>query len=274
MSKVRNLIFGHGISARHSRGAVKNQVFTLLRIWRNYHHHDFGIERFIRLSLALLQFLTPGLYIKQLLHGRSNTTKKLAIEIYVIFKMIFPILVMKSGNAGNIYTVWIVSFFLFETIIYITSLIFIADAARESVQPRRSLVLLLVNFFEIVLDFALFYAFCEQHYEHFFTRPLHGTTDAIYFSFVTAATVGFGDIAPLHVSGGKTYHHSAYTHLCFRWTFSQLFRKFIAESFSGKCCGSFGKIETYTEEKKLTPSSFVVRPQVSVVNLMKIGHYC
>lgn len=203
MSRVRNLIFGHGVSASHSRGAIKNQVYTLLRIWRNYSHHDFGIERLIRLTLALLQFATPGLYIKALFKGRSNSSKKLAIEVYVIFKMMFPILMMKSGIAGQEWVVWLVSFFLFETIVYITSLIFISDATFESVHPRRSLVLLFVNFFEIVLDFALFYAFCEQHYDNFFTRPLHGTTDAVYFSFVTAATVGFGDIAPLHILAEK-----------------------------------------------------------------------
>lgn len=249
MSKVRNLIFGHGISARHSRGALKNQVFTLLRIWRNYHHHDFGIERFIRLTLALLQFITPGLYIKQLFKGRSNTTKKLAIEIYVLFKMIFPILVMKTGQAGNVYMVWIVSFFLFETIVYITSLIFIADASRESVQPRRSLVLLLFNFFEIVLDFALFYAFCEQHYDHFFTRPLHGTTDAIYFSFVTAATVGFGDIAPLHVLAEKLTIVQLTLTFIFVGLFLNYFASLLQSHSQVSVAGKLGKVRHSPKKK-------------------------
>ena len=196
MSRVRKLILGHGIVNHKPSNAVKAQVFIVLRIWRNYSHHDFGIERFIRLFLACAQFLSLSLYLKHILRSFDGTTRKIVIEIYVMFKMIFPLLLLSLGWTEFFWTLPIIVYFLVETVLYVTSLIFISDAVRENVQPRRSLALLFINFFELVFDFAFIYAFYDTRLAEFFTRDLQGGIDAIYFSFVTAATVGYGDIAP------------------------------------------------------------------------------
>jgi hypothetical protein len=196
MSKVTKLFFGHGVNLKKPRPALKNQVYTFLRIWRNYDHHDFGIERLIRLFLAGIQFFTPGLYIKHAAGALGTTGSKIAVEFYVVVKMVFPLLGMSFGLGESKIAFALIAIFLFETIIYVTSLIFISDASKVSVQPRRSLSLLFVNFFEIIFDFAFMYMFFSASELGFFQRPIQGTTDAIYFSFVTAATVGFGDIVP------------------------------------------------------------------------------
>jgi hypothetical protein len=197
MSRVHKFFLGHSVVPRKKTSALRNQLYTVLRIWRNYSHHDFGLERIIRLFLACAQFLSFGLYIKQLLRNSTSTMRKIAIEVYVLFKLCFPLLALKFGWIDKSWVLYLVIYFLFETVIYVTSLIFIADASRESVQPRRSLALLFLNFFEIVFDFAFMYAYFEMRIPNFFTRDLHGGIDSIYFSFVTAATVGYGDIAPL-----------------------------------------------------------------------------
>jgi hypothetical protein len=196
MSRVRKLILGHGIVNHKPSNALKAQVYIVLRIWRNYSHHDFGIERFIRLFLACAQFLSLSLYLKHVLGSFNSTTRKIAIEIYVLFKMIFPLLLLSFGWKEYYWTLPVIVYFLVETVLYVTSLIFISDVVRENVQPRRSLALLFINFFELVFDFAFIYAFYDTRLAEFFTRDLHGGIDAIYFSFVTAATVGYGDIAP------------------------------------------------------------------------------
>jgi hypothetical protein len=196
MSKVKKLILGHGINLRTNKPALKNQVHIFLRIWRNYSHHDFGIERLIRLFLASIQFLTPSLYLKHFASNLGTTGRKILIEFYVLSKMLLPFLALVFGLFDSFWILVLVIMFLFETVIYVTSLIFISDASRESVQPRRSLALLFVNFFEIIFDFAFIYIYFDTTQGGFFTKELNDGTSAIYFSFVTAATVGYGDIAP------------------------------------------------------------------------------
>jgi hypothetical protein len=197
MSKVKKLILGHGVNLRSSKPAIRNQVHIFLRIWRNYSHHDFGLERFIRLFLAAIQFITPSLYIKHFAYGLGTTGRKILVEFYVLFKMLLPVFALASGIYDCSLILFIIVFFLFETVIYVTSLIFISDASRESIQPRRSLALLFVNFFEIIFDFAFIYMYFDTTVGGFFTKQLVTGTDAVYFSFVTAATVGYGDITPV-----------------------------------------------------------------------------
>ncbi len=196
MSRVRKFFLGHGIVEHKPANAFRGQVYIVLRIWRNYSHHDFGLERFIRLFLACAQFLSLGLYLKHLLGAANSTTRKIAIELYVFFKMAFPLLMLATGWTKYGWTIFLIVYFLIETVIYVTSLIFISDVVRDNVQPRRSLALLFINFFELVFDFAFIYAFYDLRVPDFFTRDLLGGIDAVYFSFVTAATVGYGDIAP------------------------------------------------------------------------------
>jgi hypothetical protein len=196
MSKVKKLILGHGVNLRSSKPAIRNQIHIFLRIWRNYSHHDFGLERFIRLFLAAIQFMTPSLYIKHFAFGLGTTGRKILVEFYVLLKMLLPVFALSIGIYDSTLILIIILIFLFETIIYVTSLIFISDASRESVQPRRSLALLFVNFFEIIFDFAFIYIYFDTTRGGLFTEHLDSGTDAIYFSFVTAATVGYGDIAP------------------------------------------------------------------------------
>lgn len=197
MSRVKKLILGHGVNLHRSHPAIKSQVYVFLRIWRNYNHHDYGLERFIRLFLAAILFLTPSLYLKQLVGTYGSSWRKIAIELYVIFKMLFPVFMISIGATHHPFVLLVVIIFLAETITYVTSLIFISDATHDIVQPRRSLALLFANFFEIIFDFAFMYLYFGDNNPGFFSRALAGGTDAVYFSFVTAATVGYGDIAPL-----------------------------------------------------------------------------
>ncbi len=241
MSRVYKLILGHSVSPHHNRTALKNQVYTVLRIWRNYDHHDFGIERIIRLLLATIQFLSIGLYIKHLLFFAGSTARKLAIEIYVILKLIVPLLALSKGWIQYDWFIYLILYFLIETLVYVTALIFISDATRENVQPKRSLVLLFLNFFEIVFDFALMYAFYDLRVAEFFTRDLKGGVDAIYFSFVTAATVGYGDIAPL----ASLAKELAIAQISLTFVFVGLFLNFFASLLQGA-----KYVDTSTKSKK------------------------
>jgi hypothetical protein len=64
--------------------------------------------------------------------------------------------------------------------------------SREPAHPLRSLILNLSSVFQLATAYAVFYRLDTAA----FNRSL-GTLDAIYFSVVTAATVGYGDIQVL-----------------------------------------------------------------------------
>lgn len=200
MSHLRTLYFGHQTSAHSRRSPLKNQVFILLRIWRNYTHTDFGIERLVRLFLAGIQFLSLGLYLRQLLRHASIQSRKALMEVYVVLKMSLPLVLMSQGYVTSVVALWTVVYFMIETIAYLMGLIFLSDANREPVSPKRSLILLFINFFEIVFYFAFIYYRYDVLDPAAFNLHFQSSSDAVYFSFVTAGTVGYGDIVPLVIA--------------------------------------------------------------------------
>jgi hypothetical protein len=77
-----------------------------------------------------------------------------------------------------------------EVFLFLLSVVVLRDLWREPYSYSRSLVLALLNFVEAILGFALIYLRFEA---------LVGATtalDAVYFSAVTATTVGYGDVFP------------------------------------------------------------------------------
>lgn len=58
------------------------------------------------------------------------------------------------------------------------------------------IIMFLINLFEVVLTFAVWYAFLSKHFPGSFSAPI-GVLDSFYISMVTFFTLGFGDIFPL-----------------------------------------------------------------------------
>lgn len=196
MSGIHKLIIGHSRPMHRNVPPLRNQKYILLRIWRNYNHHDFGIERLLRLFLAAAQFLSLSLYIKQLFHFSGITARKLAVEVYVLLKVLFPLVIFALHLESAPWVIPVIIYLVSETMLYITSIIYLSDVSYEGVSPRRSVTLLFINFFEITFSFAVLYAHFDKVMPGMFRQPLRSATDAIYFSFITAATVGYGDIVP------------------------------------------------------------------------------
>lgn len=64
---------------------------------------------------------------------------------------------------------------------------------------NRSLILLFLNYLEIVLGFAVLYLVTESVGDG--TVPISGRLDGLYFSVVTITTLGYGDMMPLGATG-------------------------------------------------------------------------
>lgn len=177
--------------------AIRKRFNNIKAIWKNTNHNDLGIERLLRLVLAVSPFLFPGTYLKDAAGRYGSLKEDLIIDAYVLFKLILPLLILYFDLADvHIYgispfvvlTVWM----LLETQLYIPTLIFAGDLYSKPRSYRRSVILVMINYFEIVLDFAvLYYALVT------FNTPLKSKLDAIYFSFVSSSTIGYGDFYPV-----------------------------------------------------------------------------
>src|SRR5436190_4124052 len=69
----------------------------LSRIWNNERHHDVGFEKILRLFLVAVQFIFPGLHVRNYFGKKGEITRNVAIEFYVFFKTILPVFFLVSG---------------------------------------------------------------------------------------------------------------------------------------------------------------------------------
>lgn len=176
------------------RPAIKNQCLNVKRIWNNKHYNDFGIERIIRLTLALSLFIFPGLYVRHIFGKMGLLGRKLGIEFYVILKLFLPIIFFKLNLTKHLFMAIISGVMAIETILYLATLIYLSNEFAKPISYRRSITTLFINYIEVCLDFAVIYSFCNLTIPNFFNHTLTTDLQSIYFSFVTSATVGYGDI--------------------------------------------------------------------------------
>ncbi len=61
---------------------------------------------------------------------------------------------------------------------------------------NRSIILLFFNFIEVIASFGVIYAAGD-----YLNQPIQSWVDALYFSFITGVTIGYGDFHPVNEQG-------------------------------------------------------------------------
>ena len=173
------------------QGTLKKRTNNLKAIWNNDQAEDIGIEKLLRLFLAISQFLFLGTYIKQLAGRKGVAFRDLSVDAFVLFKVFFPFTLLYYHLEGYNILFYIMIWFLLETILYVPTLIFASDNFSRPRSYRRAMLLLFFNYLEIVISFGVIY-----HRGEYLNKPFTHWFDPIYFSFITSATVGFGDFFP------------------------------------------------------------------------------
>ncbi len=185
----------------------EKQKQNLKDIWENKYYNDFGIERLFRILLQLLAFIVPS-GIFRCISGTNNIIRRrLTIEALGIGKVLYYYFILsfydKTTNLGFL----ILSIILTaDTLQFLASRIFLTDVFREPISHKRSLLMAFINYIEICYCFAFIYAFID-HTNSDLSTPIflvNSSTEikhisnlqALYFSFVTSATIGYGDITP------------------------------------------------------------------------------
>jgi len=197
VQNVKKLFFGkpeHNTAIKHS--ILNNQRKSLKLIWENENYNDTGLERIFRLFLIVIQFVFPGIYISEIFARKGLTYKNLAIELYLLIKLLFPILVFICHGKHNPVLLGLSIYFVSETITYVASLVFTSDLNYETRSPNRVILLLFLNYIEISFQFSVLYAGFDM-----LSSSAVTAIDFIYFSLITSASIGFGDIHPVTQAG-------------------------------------------------------------------------
>lgn len=197
MSIVKKLLVGKVNKLNHHNfSPLKKTILNIRAIWNNDHEEDNGIEKIVRLFLSSSQLLFPGIYIKHFANKLGHEYKDLAMDFYILAKVVFPILILVNNWQTNHFVVFILIYILLETVLYIPTLIFASDLFSQPRSYKRSMLLLFFNYLESVLAFAVFYRTGD-----YLNAPLNNWFDAVYYSFVTSSTIGYGEYYPVATIG-------------------------------------------------------------------------
>ena len=175
---------------------IQKRIQNIVSIWNNDHHEDSGIEKIVRLFLSSSQLLFPGIYLKYVANKLGHEYQDLSMDIYIIFKVIFPFLILYNQWQSNNYFLALMIYVLIETVLYIPTLIFASDLFKRPRSYKRSMLLLFFNYIEIVVSFAVLYTLGNN-----MNKPFTHWFDPIYFSIISSNSIGFGDFFPITTYG-------------------------------------------------------------------------
>jgi hypothetical protein len=166
-------------------------------IQEEWNNPTFGIMRLVRLFLMAISCFSPILVIDQVVGSTRPSVIALSRELYYFARAVLLAIVVFSQGYKSSLLVALVIYFVYDILSHLAGATFVWG--KYSIDPRRSLLLALVNYFELTLAFAVFYL----HWNCLVWRGGRSATEALYFSIVTATTAGFGDVLPSVVPGER-----------------------------------------------------------------------
>jgi hypothetical protein len=175
---------------------LEKRIQNIKAIWNNNNQDDNGIEKIVRLFLSTSQLFFPGVYIKYLACLKGYEYRDLALDFYILLKVTFPLLILIYHWQNYPFVLWIMVYVLLETVLYIPTLIFASDLFSKPRSYKRSILLLFLNYLEIVFAFGVLYS-CDNY----LNKPLENWFDAVYFSTITSSSIGYGDYYPVTTVG-------------------------------------------------------------------------
>jgi len=135
---------------------------------------------------------TPNSFIPKLASRLSGGKISIpdAAEIYLALRFFFALLLIAVLNKSY-FLVGLIGFIQITSFIYLLKIVFPVDG-RGLTDPSRSLFFALGHYIEIGLSMAYVYWVIDP----FGPGTPATRISALYFSFVTMTTIGFGDLAP------------------------------------------------------------------------------
>lgn len=199
-----------------NQSGFKHHILKIKDVWNGKNHDDYGVLRLFRLSIITSLLFFPSILINEIFKSRSYITRKIIVEFYVLLKTIFPLIILINGF--YVYPIFCVIniYLLIETYLYLFSKIFLGQQHYKT-SNLRTLLLMGFNFLESGFSFAVIYM--TGNYLNISVNAL----EAIYFSFVTSATIGYGDIYPITSFGKIIVNFQIFSSVAFLVLFFNFF---------------------------------------------------
>lgn len=192
---LNKLVFGDQALNKSVAEPIIPHFKKIKNVWHNSDYNDFGIERIFRLSLVTSKIFFPGIYIEYFNRKASFHKLKITGELYVIFKTVMPFFMLYFHLWDHYWLYLLNIYLLIETFLYIFHKIFLPEH-NQGRTHNRSLILLFFNFIEVIASFGVIYAA-----GNYLNHPIANPIDALYFSLITGATIGYGDFYPINSTG-------------------------------------------------------------------------
>jgi Ion channel len=158
---------------------------------------SFGLTRVIRLLVLCLLFLFPTIYIDQLHLGDRRAIVGAWREGYYLCRGLFIVIAFVTPMNKSGVAVGFIAYFLCDILVHLLGGALVWG--KYSIDAQRSLVLALFNYGETILAFSVFYLY----FDCINWKCAPTATQALYFSAVTATTVGYGDLTPVGPTGQR-----------------------------------------------------------------------
>lgn len=170
----------------------KREVRILRSVWTCKKEYDFGIERVLRLFCVCFQFISFANIIREICGKFGFKSRKISIDLYVIFNVLYPLILVNYGLWSNSYHLILLIYLTTETIVYLLNLVILQPYLPQASSYTRNLLAIFLNFLQIAFAFAVFYLNAGLMKGENKVTGLQ----SIYYSLVTQTTVGYGDITP------------------------------------------------------------------------------
>lgn len=193
--RLNKLVFGNQNPDKLVIPDHTHHFTKIQNVWESTHYPDFGIERLLRLFLVGSKVLFPGIYIDYLTKSSTLYKRKLAGELYVIFKTLVPFFMLYFSLWNHLGLYIFNIYLLIETFLHIFHKIFLPEHDHDKM-ANRSIILLFFNFIEVIASFGVIYAA-----GNYLNQAIQSWVDALYFSFITGVTIGYGDFYPVSEQG-------------------------------------------------------------------------
>lgn len=163
----------------------------------------FGIERVFLAFVCAALLVMPAMPVRGLGQMFGEHGRRIAMELYAIGKPLLLLAVLFSGHFASALWMGWAAISLVDLYLSLFAMVFLQHFHTGRTSHGRSLLLLMVNFAESAIAYAVLYGALHTvaHQSQLGAPPTSDPFDLLYFSCVTAASVGYGDFLPVTTPG-------------------------------------------------------------------------
>lgn len=176
-----------------------NLLWEHMYLMRSIYNNTYGtggINKWFWLCLCILKMFFPMFWARRLV--KDYDRRNMILELYIFLKITVLALLLYL-KIDNIWATLVAMYFVMDIVQYLLGLIFLSHIYTKIPTLNRNFAHLGLNMLEILLSFSVLYL--NFHAIGTWGVASSDTVGLLYFSTVTLATVGYGDIGPINDIG-------------------------------------------------------------------------